>query len=117
MTLKFHRNLYFYILFHQTYVYFLFKKNEGKYNQGYFFFSNIQNIKSYCHIIFFKRFPVIYFCRIIYSFPLIFTYKWFDIETLCGYNIKSIYYLCLLDLLLLFTFLSILENQYMNYHV
>ena len=43
-------------------------------NSTHFFFFKIQSIKSNCQIIFLKRFPVIYFGRVIYSFPLIFIY-------------------------------------------
>ena len=45
----------------------------------YFFFFNIQNIKSNCRIVFLKSFPIIYFWWIVYSFPLIFIYKRFNI--------------------------------------
>ena len=43
-----------------------------------FFFFNIQNIKSNCWIIFPKRFPIIYFWWIIYSFPVTYIYKRFN---------------------------------------
>ena len=51
-----------------------------KYKLEVFLFFKIQNIKSNCWNTFLKRFPIIYFCRIIYSFPVTFIYKWFDIS-------------------------------------
>ena len=45
----------------------------------YLFFFSIQNIKNNCQTIFLKRFPIVYFWWIIYSFPIIFIYKWFNI--------------------------------------
>ena len=44
----------------------------------YFFFFNIQNIKSNCRIIFLKRFPVVYFWWIFYSISIIFIDKRFN---------------------------------------
>ena len=45
----------------------------------YFFFFNMQNIRSNCWIIFLKRFAIMYFYGIIYSLPVIYIYTWFNI--------------------------------------
>ena len=45
----------------------------------YLFLFNTQNSKSSCWIIFLKRFPIINFWWVIYSFPVIFIYKQLNI--------------------------------------
>ena len=91
----------------------------------YFFFFNIQNIKNNCRI-FLKGFPIIHFWWIIYSFPVIFIYKRFNIWsyfcispnffiTQCNsYRILKTFVNCVFRINYCFFFFISVENQYIN---
>ena len=79
----------------------------------YFSPSSIQDIESNCYMIFFKIFPIIFFWWEIYSFPVIFINKMFNLLffvdllflhhlTQLLQHIESIYLFCRWDFLLFF---------------
>ena len=65
--------------YEESYLFFMGWAMFSNISRVYFFFFNMQKIKSNFRIIFLKCFPVIYFWQIIYSFPIIFIYKRFNV--------------------------------------
>ena len=85
-------------------------------NWIYFFFLDIQNIKSNFRIIFLKRFPIISFWWIIYFFPVMFIYKWINIwSSFCmGFNATVAAYWKLLSIYQLYHLPWYLERSGSN---
>ena len=97
---------------------------------SFFSFFSIQNTESNCYIIFLKFFAVVFFWWKLYSFPVIFIYKWFNFccplwsffisfwfnVPIIAYWKHLLSFSSLYDLFLLFCFLSNLEKVYMTHH-